>query len=124
MFNSVYSYHVMVKSVSCCCVEGSWLFSNPKTLANLLNYRQQFYSNSPSFLLIFTTYFHNIPYANGLQFVNVFSTKLPTVLICQSLLLYGSTYSYNIIKLHAIVDQLKKFSILHRYVAYNYEHGE
>ena len=82
MFNSVYSYHVMVKSVSFCCVEGSWLFSNPKTLANLLNYSN---SNSPSFLLIFTTYFHNIPYANGLQFVNVFSTKLCTVLICQKI---------------------------------------
>ena len=26
--------------------------------------------------------FHNIPYANGLQFAEVFSAKLPTVLIC------------------------------------------
>ena len=28
---NVYSYHLMVKSVSCCCVCGSWLFSNPVT---------------------------------------------------------------------------------------------
>ena len=40
--------------------------------------------------------FHNIPYANGLQFAKVFSAKPPTVLIhqtfyCQSFLLYGTT---------------------------------
>ena len=29
-------------------------------------------------------YFHNILYANGLQFAKGFSTKLPTVLTCQS----------------------------------------
>ena len=29
-------------------------------------------------------YFHNIPYANGLQFIKVFSAKLPTVLIHQN----------------------------------------
>ena len=39
-------------------------------------------------------YFHNIPYANVLQFAKVFSTKLPTVLIGQmflqpKFLLYG-----------------------------------
>ena len=28
--------------------------------------------------------FHNIPYANGLQFIKVFSAKLPTVLIRQT----------------------------------------
>ena len=27
----VYSYHLMEKSVSCCCVHGSWLSSNPVT---------------------------------------------------------------------------------------------
>ena len=32
-------------------------------------------------------YFHNIPYANGLQFAKVFSAKLPTVLIRQTFLL-------------------------------------
>ena len=26
---NVYSYQLMVKSVSCCCVQGSWLFSDP-----------------------------------------------------------------------------------------------
>ena len=29
---NVYSYHLMVKSVPCCCVHGSWLFSNSVTL--------------------------------------------------------------------------------------------
>ena len=29
-------------------------------------------------------YFYNIPYANGLQFAEVFSAKLPTVLFHQS----------------------------------------
>ena len=29
-------------------------------------------------------YFHNIPYANGLKFANVFSAKLPIVLIHQN----------------------------------------
>ena len=28
---NVYSYHLMVRSVSCCCVHGSQLFSNPVT---------------------------------------------------------------------------------------------
>ena len=28
---NVYSYHVMVKSMSYCCVHTSWLFSNPVT---------------------------------------------------------------------------------------------
>ena len=44
------------------------------------------YSVLPSFLPNFFAnfhYFHNIPYANGLQFANVFSTKLPTILIHQ-----------------------------------------
>ena len=45
-----------------------------KTLANLANYK--YFSNFHNF--------HNIPYANGLQFAKVFSTKLPTFLICQS----------------------------------------
>ena len=27
----VYSYHFIVKSVSCCCMRGSWLFSNSVT---------------------------------------------------------------------------------------------
>ena len=46
------------------------------------------YSNSPSFFANFY-YFHNIPYANGLQFTKVFSAKLPTVLIHQTSLLYS-----------------------------------
>ena len=29
MLASVYSYRVMVKSVSCCCVRGRWVLSNP-----------------------------------------------------------------------------------------------
>ena len=28
----LYSYHLMVKSMSYCCVHGSWLFSNPVTV--------------------------------------------------------------------------------------------
>ena len=32
-------------------------------------------------------YFHNIAYANGLEFAKVFFTKLPTVFICQTFLL-------------------------------------
>ena len=31
MLASVYSYHVMVKSVSSCCVRGRWVLSNPVT---------------------------------------------------------------------------------------------
>ena len=31
MLVSVYNYCVMVKSVSCCCVRGNWIFSNPVT---------------------------------------------------------------------------------------------
>ena len=30
---SVYSHHLMVKSMSCCCVHGSWLFSDSVTYA-------------------------------------------------------------------------------------------
>ena len=45
-------------------------------------------------------YFHNIPYANGLQFAKVFSAKLPTVLIRQpfllpKFLLYGSFFTFD-----------------------------
>ena len=28
LLSNVYSYHLMVKNVSCCCIHGSWLFSN------------------------------------------------------------------------------------------------
>ena len=31
MLASVYSYRVMVKSVSSCCVRGRWVLSNPVT---------------------------------------------------------------------------------------------
>ena len=31
MLASVYSYRVMVKSISCCCVRGRWVLSNPVT---------------------------------------------------------------------------------------------
>ena len=31
MLASVYSYRVMVKSVSSCCVHGRWVLSNPVT---------------------------------------------------------------------------------------------
>ena len=47
-------------------------------MANLANY-----SNSPSFFTHFY-YFYNIPYVNGLQFAQVFSTKLSTVIIHQT----------------------------------------
>ena len=32
MLASVYSYRVMVKSVSSCCVRGRWVLSNPATI--------------------------------------------------------------------------------------------
>ena len=38
MLVSVYSYCVMVKSVSCCCVFGSQVFSNPVTYVPLVSY--------------------------------------------------------------------------------------
>ena len=31
LLDNVYVFHLMVKSMSCCCVHGSWLFSNPVT---------------------------------------------------------------------------------------------
>ena len=31
MLASVYSYCVMVKSMTCCCVHGRWVISNPVT---------------------------------------------------------------------------------------------
>ena len=34
---NVYSYHSMVKSVSCCCVRGSWFFSNPVTIGDIIS---------------------------------------------------------------------------------------
>ena len=52
-----------------------------KNLANLANY-----SISTSFFTNFYN-FHNILYANELQFAKGFSAKLPTVLICQTFLL-------------------------------------
>ena len=69
-----------------------------KTLAN--------YSIS---LQVFTNFhnFHNIPYANGLQFDKVFSAKLPTVLIHQSFLLY-SIYIIYIYIVRKIVIQHEK----------------
>ena len=51
-----------------------------KTLENLANY-----SILPSFIANFYD-FHNIPYANGLQFAKGISAKLPTVLVCQTFL--------------------------------------
>ena len=32
---NMYSYHLMVKSVSCCCEHGSWIFSNLVTYVSL-----------------------------------------------------------------------------------------
>ena len=34
---NVYSYHLMMKSVSCCCVHGRWIFSNPVTCMYILS---------------------------------------------------------------------------------------
>ena len=34
MLASVYSYRVMVKSISSCCVRGRWVLSNPVTKFN------------------------------------------------------------------------------------------
>ena len=39
MLASVYSYRVMVKSVSSCCVRGRWVLSNPVTYATGLRKR-------------------------------------------------------------------------------------
>ena len=49
-----------------------------KTLVNLANY-----STSPSFFANVHKFYY-IPYANGLQFTKIFSTKFPTVLIHQT----------------------------------------
>ena len=38
MLASVYSYRVMVKSVSSCCVRGRRVLSNPVTYIDLFNY--------------------------------------------------------------------------------------
>ena len=40
MLASVYSYHVMVKSVSSCCVRGRWVFSDPVTYKSGQNHRK------------------------------------------------------------------------------------
>ena len=37
MLASVYSYRVMVKSVSSCCVRGRWVLSDPVTYFNINN---------------------------------------------------------------------------------------
>ena len=41
MLGSVYSYCVMVKGVSCCCVHGRRLFSNPITYISYLYYTKE-----------------------------------------------------------------------------------
>ena len=63
----------------CCTVKNIWLWKNFGEFGD--------YSISPSFVTNFYN-FHNIPYANGLQFAKGFSAKLPTctVLICQPFL--------------------------------------
>ena len=40
---NVYNYHLMVKSVSSCCVRGSWLFSNPVTCTYSVYFRAEFF---------------------------------------------------------------------------------
>ena len=37
MLASVYSYRVMVKSVSSCCVRGRWFLSNPVTINDMIS---------------------------------------------------------------------------------------
>ena len=67
-------------------------FGGEKTLTN--------YSNSPSFITNFY-YFHNIPYANGLQFTKVFSAKLPTILMCQTF--YCQTFYYTVLTIIQLI---------------------
>ena len=52
LFVNVYSY-CLVKSVSCCCVRGSWLFSN---LVTFYSYHDHFYANCT---IININYLHN-----------------------------------------------------------------
>ena len=40
MLASVYSYRVMVKSVSSCCVRGRWVLSNPVTYKSVQTHRK------------------------------------------------------------------------------------
>ena len=49
MLASVYSYHVMVKSVSSCCVRGSRVLSNPVTYIEVMAYAVLAYSYWASF---------------------------------------------------------------------------
>ena len=46
--SNVYSYHVMVKSMSCCCVCGSQLFLNPVTICStsIINFKFSGFSYS------------------------------------------------------------------------------
>ena len=51
---NVYSYRLMVKSVSCCCVRGRRLFSNPVTFMNLqTSYLQSNLSKNLQAVLIY-----------------------------------------------------------------------
>ena len=34
---NVYSHHLIMKSMSCCCVHGRWIFSNPVTYMYILS---------------------------------------------------------------------------------------
>ena len=40
---NMYNYYLMVKSMSCCCVCGSWLFSDPVTFLSLKQYCTHWY---------------------------------------------------------------------------------
>ena len=43
---NVHSYCLMVKIVSCCCVRGKWLFSNPVTIIGIYYTRFYFYNSN------------------------------------------------------------------------------
>ena len=53
---NVYSHRLMVKSVSCCCVCGSWLFSDPVTYTELVtaNMYLLYFSHSVIIIIFFS----------------------------------------------------------------------
>ena len=86
------------------------------------NFRGKNFGELQQFAKFFANfhYFHNIPYANNLQFANVFSTKLPTVFICQTFLL--PTFLYTIPMIIFLVQSHKYCKIMKAHVLMHYNY--
>ena len=63
MLASVYSYRVMVKSVSSCCVRGRWVLSNPVTFIDFLG--KTFISVFEKYLILYNDAYTMIPECLG-----------------------------------------------------------